>query len=74
VDVSCTHGPYLSNEKPYCEPMLFEHVTLPASTKNIARLMDSASVNEGANEWLATHGGEWDKQLVLEYFECILES
>jgi hypothetical protein len=49
-------------------------VVLTAEITNVERLYDTAFVNESAGVWLAARGGEWDKELVQEYLECILES
>jgi hypothetical protein len=74
LQVSCPFAFYPAFGKPFGESKLFERVRLPARTKNVERLLDSVFVNESAGVWLATHGGEWDDELVREYLECILEN
>jgi hypothetical protein len=52
---------------------ILESVTLPAGTKNIARLEDPHFVDEGANAWFASRGGKWDKVNIQKYLEHILK-
>ena len=63
----------LETERPSGTARLFNSVVLPAEITNVERLDDTAFVNESAGAWLAARGGEWDKELVQEYLECILE-
>ena len=71
VSVGETYFPQHGN--PAGKTNLFDSVILPAGTKNVERLLDAAILNESAGVWLATHGGDWDKELVREYLEQILE-
>jgi hypothetical protein len=73
LQVSLVESYFPELERPTGSALIFDSVILPAELKNVARLDDAAFVNESAGVWIATHGGEWDKELVREYFECILE-
>ncbi len=70
VSLVSTHFP--GPEEQSSDAML-ESVTLPASTKNIARLENPAFVDEGANAWFAARGGKWDKVNIRKYLEHILK-
>jgi hypothetical protein len=64
----------LETERPSGTARMFNSVMLPAEITNVERLDDTAFVNKSADAWLAVRGGEWDKELVQDYLECILDS
>lgn len=70
VEVSMVQGYFPGGAKPSSNAW---NITLPSTTKNAEKLLEPAIVDEPAAAWIASHGGEWDKELVREYFECILE-
>ncbi len=70
VSLVSTH---VSDQNVPASEAILESVTLPAATKNIARLEDPQFVDDGADAWFASRGGKWDKVNIQKYLEHLLK-
>ena len=70
VSLVSTH---VSDQNLPASEAILESVTLPAATKNIARLEDPQFVDDGADASFASRGGKWDKVNIQKYLEHLLK-
>src|SRR5262245_48682297 len=73
VIVSCADPSYPGRENGPMNTLMYETVTLPASTRSIERLNDPDFVAEAAAAWLESHGGKWFAANLSGYLEEILK-